>query len=313
MRRRRRRGRDGWLWEPVIPQTHEEPGGSPAPCFKRCWTQRSSSSSAPGRELCHAIVPVPIRRCQQLGSVVVTGVATTWSFNVAGDGVAVWDWRRGAVAPRELVSVREPKSHSRSRHVPRRPFSVTTGSSLAVESGLEHDLIRILDPDPSVAWLVPQPCVLEFVGEVGRLRHVPDLLALSDQGGVTIWDVRPLARADERFWRTAGLTREACAEVGWGFEVFHGEPVPQRLNRLWLNGFRHSRPWHAAMTWRIRDAITGSAAPVTIGDLLQMDPGEGELTSTLWHLIWSHQLSCDLAGSLADSTVVTLPAGQVRA
>ncbi|GAA4898860.1 hypothetical protein GCM10025789_16070 [Tessaracoccus lubricantis] len=72
----------------------------------------------------------------------------------------------------ELESVREPKVRASSRHIPSAPFCWTTQSRLAVESGLEHDLLRELDRDPEVSRLVAQPCRLLLTDGA----HVPDIM-----------------------------------------------------------------------------------------------------------------------------------------
>jgi hypothetical protein len=46
--------------------------------------------------------------------------------------------------------------------VPVTAFSTTTNSQVALESGLEHDLLRKLDRMSSVVWLVGQPLELRW-------------------------------------------------------------------------------------------------------------------------------------------------------
>ena len=71
-----------------------------------------------------------------------------------------WDWADGPPPWRELKSVREPKAGALSRHMPSSPFCWTTQTRLQVESGLEHDLLRELDRDSEVDWLVSQRFLL---------------------------------------------------------------------------------------------------------------------------------------------------------
>lgn len=155
-----------------------------------------------------------------------------WWFRTPGDPAPVrWDWdTQGAPYVKGLQGVRQPRSGDRSGHIPVRAYTVTTGSTLRLESGLEHDLVRVLDRDPAVVWLVAQPCQLEFRCEGGARRHTPDLLSITDERVVTVWDARPARRHDERFTEAATVTRAACEQHGWLYEVFTGLDPVYRLN-----------------------------------------------------------------------------------
>ncbi|RDI30428.1 hypothetical protein DEU38_1059 [Rhodococcus sp. AG1013] len=126
--------------------------------------------------------------------------------------------------------------------LPSTAFSTTTGGHLALESGLEHDLLRRLDRLSSITWLVAQPVELRWT-EPRKFRHVPDLLSTDADGAVTLWDVRNPRRLDEKFTLQADKTRSACAAVGWRYEIFTGLGEVERLNLLWLHGYRRRPKW----------------------------------------------------------------------
>lgn len=77
-----------------------------------------------------------------------------WSFAVGGQVVSGWDWGAGPPDVRQLGSVRKVRSSTYSRNVPVHAFSMTIGDDLTLESGLEHQLMMMLDRDRDVAWLV---------------------------------------------------------------------------------------------------------------------------------------------------------------
>lgn len=234
-----------------------------------------------------------------------SGETARWSFALGrGEHPVEWDWLQGPPNVFGLGSVRRPQSHSRARHVPVRAYSVTTGTHLEVESGLEHDLVRVLDRRSDVTWLVAQPCRILFPLDVGRRTHVPDLLSLSTGGRVTLWDVRPNARADDLFWRQVAMTQRACADVGWGHEVFHGLDEVERLNLLWLQGFRHEMPWHERHVERLTGSVRSGEA--TIQDLIDLDDGSGEVIATMWHLMWCGQLKVVTRTRLTETSPVSV-------
>lgn len=236
-----------------------------------------------------------------------THTGVTWWFRPDAEPKPVaWDWvGRGAPYLLGLRSVRRPRSGDRSRHVPVRAYSVTNQTALQLESGLEHDLVRVLDRDPGVVWLVPQPCRLDLRIEGVKRPHVPDLLSVGSDRSVTIWDVRPAAQMDDRFNADAAATGTACGERGWRYEVFAGLDQTYRLNLLWLQGFRHQREWHISQLQRLRD-LAGSGTPLTVSDVLEADDGSGELVSTMWHLVWSGEIALDLAQRINGHTQLTV-------
>ena len=104
--------------------------------------------------------PAPVVLCPELD--------TEWLFDVGAD-LAVWPWLERPAVTR-LQRTRTPKVKAKSGHVPVYAYSVTTGTHLHLESGLEHDLVRELDRRADVTWLVAQPCKLRLPAN-GRYQY----------------------------------------------------------------------------------------------------------------------------------------------
>lgn len=230
--------------------------------------------------------------------------AAVWFVSIERPGLrAEWDCQKlGPPDPRDLLPTRRPASGDFSRHVPRRAFSVTTGGSVDVESGLEHDLLRWLDLRADVTWMVGQPVVLHFpVDERSRaVFHVPDLLSQQSDGSVTVWDVRPESGIDARFSLEADLTDTACRNVGWDYETFTGLPTPTRMNLLWLSGYRRPMPWHQSASRHLRSLLGGRT--FSTREIRAADDGTGKLVSTAWHLIAVGSITCDLSRPIRQDT-----------
>lgn len=227
----------------------------------------------------------------------------SWTFQIGGSRT-VWDWTQGTPDVKTLEPVRQPQSGSRSRHAPVRAFSTTVGDHVELESGLEQDLLRVLDHDPDVRWIVAQPAALDWrpAGEHRSVAHTPDLLSVDGADGVTIWDVkRPEPASSETFAEKRAVAEKACADQGWRYEVFTGLTPIHRHNLMWLHAYRRRPPWASVYE---NDLIGEAQGGVLLGDLLKYghDP---DRVAVMWHLIWSGQLIADLTARLTATVEVS--------
>lgn len=182
-------------------------------------------------------------------------------------------------------------------------FSVTNDDHVWLESGLEHDLLRMCDRDPDVAWVVSQPFRLSWA-EPTSGSHTPDLLTVGAGGQVTVWDARRLEEQDDDFRMHADVALRCCGAVGWCYEVFSELATHERLNLLWLHGFRRRPAWMHRHANLIRRTAGGTGT--SLGDLFTHDDGSGELKSAVWHLVWAGQLDIDLTTGITDESRVTV-------
>ncbi|MDH6247154.1 hypothetical protein M2432_004817 [Mycobacterium sp. OTB74] len=215
-----------------------------------------------------------------------------------------WNWAAQGHPPLDrLQPTRIPRSSKHNRHIPVTAYSMTNGGYLQLESGLEHDLLRKVDRDPAVEGIVSQPFTLFWRGSEDG-HHFPDLLTWKTDGSVTVWDARSPDKQTDKFRRAMTITAPACGAVGWRHEVFPGLGRTERVNLLWLHGFRR-RPTRAdAVQKRICSAVRYPGA--TLGDLFDCDDGSGELIAVVWHLIWSGVLTIDMDAHWERETAVAL-------
>jgi hypothetical protein len=233
--------------------------------------------------------------------------AGIWLVSVERPGSrAEWDCATlGAPDARDLLPTRRPSSGDFSRHIPRRAYAATTGTAIELESGLEHDLLRWLDFRADVTWLVGQPVCFHFLssGQRKTVVHTPDLLSQHDDGSVVLWDARPRRGRDAKFEMKVELTAETCSQVGWRHEAFEGVPTTTRMNLLWLSGYRRPMPWHARWTGELERLLR--VRPRSVSDLRAFDDGGGELHATMWHLIATGSIHCDLSRPIRDSSTLS--------
>src|SRR6266542_2254127 len=101
------------------------------------------------------------------GSPVVCPVRDLASMPVAGcEPVRRFSWRTG------------------QRHRPGLQYLVSTGRHHGFESIAEQRLLLVLDFAGQVRDVLAQPFRLRFAAREGWLEHIPDFLALTDEGGL---------------------------------------------------------------------------------------------------------------------------------
>jgi hypothetical protein len=167
-----------------------------------------------------------------------------------------------------------------------------------LRSRLELARIMLADFDPAVVGIAAQPVQL-CAPDGGRLRrHVPDLLLVDRDGGVTVVDVKaPHKRDDAATRESMAWTREVVGLRGWGFEEWYEAPRQLLANVTFLAGYRRAGVVDACLIDPVREAVgTGS----TIVDV--------ERSLSAWnfrvvrpvvlHLVWRGELVTDLTRPL---------------
>ncbi len=204
--------------------------------------------------------------------------------------------------PEGFVPVREFRWARGQRHMPGLWWSATTGSHVGYESWLERDHVMLLDFDPEVAAIASQPFWLRWRDGAGRSRrHAPDLFARMTDGSAVVIDVRPDDRIEPRDAEAFDATRQACELAGWGFLRVGAPDAVRAANVAWLARYRHQRcgsPDVAALLLKVfAEPVPLMAGAVAAGDPMAVLP-------VLFHLMWRHVLTADLAVRLTAESVV---------
>jgi hypothetical protein len=170
------------------------------------------------------------------------------------------------------------------------------------ESWVERDAAMALDFDPAVVALASQPFRLLWSDGERERGHTPDYFArLEDETGVVV-DVRPESLVDEVTAEVFAFTARVCDAVGWQFRQVGDLDQPYRANLRWLARYRHRRCHRAPVADRLREVFAEPqpllAGAECVGDRLAVLP-------VLYHLLWRHELTADLAATpLGADTVV---------
>jgi hypothetical protein len=202
--------------------------------------------------------------------------------------------------------VRGFPSYKGQRHYNGRWWTATTSSLVGYESWLERDRLVLLDFDPNVVGIAAQPFWLFWTTAEGKARsHAPDYFARLADGSALVLDVRSAERIKARDRIAFGATREACATLGWRYEVAGAPPDALLANLRWLAGYRHPRHHLPDIAAALRAAFAAPAGLLDgaedVGDPIAVLP-------VLFHLLWRRELHTDLRRPMHPEVVVTADA-----
>ena len=199
--------------------------------------------------------------------------------------------------------VRGFPSYKGQRHFNGRWWTTTTGSLVGYESWLERDRLVLLDFDPDVVGISSQPFWLFWATAEGKARsHAPDYFARLADGSALVLDVRAADRIKPRDQVAFDATAEACAALGWRYEVVGASPEALLANVRWLAGYRHPRHRLDDVAAALRAAF---AAPAGLLDGAEEVGDPIAVLPVLFHLLWRRELHTDLDRPMHPEVVVT--------
>jgi hypothetical protein len=138
-------------------------------------------------------------------------------------------------------------------------------------------------------------------------RHVPDLLLVGADGGVTVVDVKAPSRlADPGVRAQFAWTGRVCGGRGWAFEEWSGADPRLLANVRFLAGYRRAALIDAALIPVVLGAV---AARRSVGAIERALSGRHPLVlvrPVVLHLLWTGRLEADLTCPLSADTPVRL-------
>lgn len=210
-------------------------------------------------------------------------------------------------SPEMLVPWRAPASYKGQKHLPGHFWMSQTRQLIHYESRLEMAILKQLDFEEDISFVLAQPFELHFHVGASKRRHVPDFLVWRKDGARLLVNVKPkvfmdLPRNRDSFSACHRLTTLVRLE----HRVF-GEPSPLFFANLrWLAGFRREPISLPEVGPKLTDRLKkGNLSFEKWIDGV----GEEALTRPVaFHLLWTRQVNFDLSCSLGDDTTVWLGA-----
>jgi len=202
---------------------------------------------------------------------------------------------------REGVPVRWFSWRRGQRHRPGLQYLVSTGRHHGAESMEEARVLLALDFAGDLIDVVSQPLRLRFI-TAGKSRvHTPDFLAVT-RSGTWLIDVRPepLIRVEDR--ESFAAAAEVAVACGWRYAVAARwrEHVLPSLDAL----SSQRRPLADALGLRPGLLAAVRRPGARFGEVTAASGCEPVARAQLLHLIWHRQVGVDLAGPLADRSLL---------
>lgn len=187
--------------------------------------------------------------------------------------------------------------------------TATKGGSAVFESTLENDWLILLDFDPDVTRICEQPFALSYRYEGQSHRYTPDALAeygkTPGQLKTVVYEVKYREELEEKWQefrpRFTAANRH-CRANGWTFSILTEQEIRTPLlgNATFLRRYRKI-PDHPLTRMHLLYTLQ-ALGPTTPQALLAATYASEEsrmpALSTLWSLIATRQIACDLQQTL---------------
>lgn len=201
----------------------------------------------------------------------------------------------------EVSPVRWFSWRREQRHRPGLQYLVTTGRHHGAESVEESRLLLALDFAGDLVDVVSQPLRLRFTTAGKSREHTPDFLAVT-RSGTWLVDVRPEPLIGDEDRESFAAAAEVAVACGWRYAVAARwrEHVLPALDAL----SSQRRPLADPLGLRPGLLAAVSRPGARFGEVAAASGCEPVARAQLLHLIWRRQVGVDLAGPLADRSLL---------
>ena len=187
-------------------------------------------------------------------------------------------------------------------HRPGLQYMVSTGRHHGAESMEEARVLLALDFAGDLVEVVSQPLRIRFTTTAGKNRvHTPDFLAVT-RSGTWLIDVRPEPLIEDEDAESFAAAAEAALACGWRYTVAARwrEHVLASLDAL----SSQRRPLKDPLGLRPGLLAAAGKPGARFGEVAAASGCEPVARAQLLHLIWHRQIGIDLAGPLADRSLL---------
>jgi len=218
--------------------------------------------------------------------------------------------RNAGVPLADASPIRVPAFYRGQSSKPGYYWMSSLGRHVTCESKAERAYLMELDWAGTATGVLPQPFRLHFPRDARPFRHIPDFLTQHADASHEVVDVKGARQQDKPLNKlTFDLTREACAELGFGFTVYAGPTTITEANLAFLAGYRG--PGAGVLDDYLPtlvDAVDAGEPPVAAATKRLMDAGvmPAMAPAIVWRAMWKRLVTCDLLSPLTSATRIRL-------
>ncbi|MEZ5119617.1 MAG: TnsA-like heteromeric transposase endonuclease subunit [Candidatus Nanopelagicales bacterium] len=215
----------------------------------------------------------------------------------------------------DAIPIRVPAFYRGQSSKPGYNWMASIGGHVSHESKAERLYLMELDWAGTATGVLPQPFRLHFPRTTRPFRHIPDFLTQYADSSREVVDVKGARQQGKPLNKlTFDLTRDACAELGFGFTVYAGPTTISESNLAFLAGYRGPGPavldeYLPALV----DAVDGGEPTVAEANKRLMGAGvmPAMAPAVVWRAMWKRLVTCDLLSPLTSATRVRLSVSAV--
>ncbi len=204
-------------------------------------------------------------------------------------------------ALRPMYLHRQVSDYAGSPNTPGWYYSHTDDEVLRYETWLECRWLQLLDFDPFITHITTQPFTVHGLDINGPRSVTPDIYAETANGGrIVVEPHHPDLPNQEDAHRAACLVSAACDALGWTYYCVHLPPKTLEDNVDFLLTYARDIGYDNTRN-HVLDAVH---RPMPLHQLWDDHDRDALITSTAYHLMWTHELRFDATARLTPSTII---------
>lgn len=188
--------------------------------------------------------------------------------------------------------------------------TATAGHSVTFESSLERDWFILLDFDHTVIRFMEQPFTLVYQTDGVSRRYTPDALAeftaaMNKPARTVVYEIKYREDLQENWHEYRArfvAANHHCRQRGWTFTILTEREIrtPLLENATFLRRYRTiaDQPLVRMQLLYALQALGPTTPQALLAAAYASEPSRAPALSTLWRLIATRQIACDLSQTL---------------
>ena len=207
--------------------------------------------------------------------------------------------------PVAFMAWRPPACFKNQVNLPGYFWISQTKQFIFYESRLEMAVLKQLDFEEEIAFVVPQPFQMSFEFNKRKLHHVPDFLVWRHQKPLLLVNVKP-----KKFMQKPNnlLSFAACraltGRIRLEHKVFNEPPPVHFANVRWLAGYRREPYMYSSIAPELVQRLADQS--LAFGVWVRVEFEESIVRPVAFHLMWKRLVQFDTTTVIDDNSTTWL-------